>query len=209
MKVERFFTEGERDRIEASVKSAEKTTAGEIVPMIVEASDDYTEARYAAGVFLALVAFVGVQLFARPENAAMLLASQAVAFIVGFLIFALDGPKRMLVPGRVRDGKVSDRALRAFYEHGLHRTRDETGILIMISLAEHRVQVLADRGINEKVGQETWEEIVKMILAGIRSGRACDAFCSAIERCGEILTEHFPIKPDDIDELGNRLITEE
>jgi len=209
MKVERFFTEEERGRIEGAVKEAEKTTAGEIVPMIVEASDDYTEARYAAGIFLAILAFVAVQLLAHPQNPAVLLASQAVAFVTGFLIFALDGPKRMLVPGRVRDVKVRDRALRAFYEHGLHRTRDETGILIMISLAEHRVQVLADQGINKKVGQETWEEVVKMILAGIRSGRACDAFCTAIERCGRILTEHFPIKPDDTDELDNRLIAEE
>ena len=208
MKVEHFFSEDERGRIEAAVEKAEKSTAGEIAPMLVASSDDYTEVRYGAGVLIALIAFVGVQIGFNPENPAVLLAAQALGFVIGFLLAGLDAAKRMLVPGRVRDTKVRDRALRAFYENSLHRTRDETGILIMISLAEHRVQVLADRGIDEKVEPETWDRVVQMILLGIRSGGGCDAFCEAIERCGRILTEHFPIKPDDTDELDNRLITD-
>jgi putative membrane protein len=77
----------------------------------------------------------------------------------------------------------------------------------LISLLEHRVQVLADRGINQKVAPGTWNEIVGIITAGIKSGQACDAFCKAIERCGEILAAHFPRQTDDRDELPNRLVT--
>ena len=82
----------------------------------------------------------------------------------------------------------------SFIEQGLHHTRDNTGILILICLFEHRVEVLADRGINALVPKDTWQEIVATVTDGLRRGQACDALCQAIERCGEILTEQFPIR---------------
>ena len=68
--------------------------------------------------------------------------------------------------------------------------------------------VLADKGINEKVQPGTWDEVVQILTNGLRSANACDAFCKAIERCGEILAQHFPRSPDDQDELANKLVTE-
>jgi len=67
--------------------------------------------------------------------------------------------------------------------------------------------VLADRGINAKVETGTWQEIVQALSAGLKRNQACDAFCNAIARCGEILATHFPRQPDDEDELPNRLVT--
>jgi putative membrane protein len=88
----------------------------------------------------------------------------------------------------------------------LHHTRDKTGILILVSLFEHRVFVLADRGINKQVPKETWDEIVHIVTEGIHSGRTCDALCAAIFRCGELLEVHFPKKTDDTDELPNLIL---
>jgi len=84
-----------------------------------------------------------------------------------------------------------------------------TGILIFASLLEHRVVVLADRGINEKVEAGTWNEIVNMITESLKSGDGCDGFCKAIDRCGVILAQHFPRSADDRDELPNKLVTEQ
>jgi putative membrane protein len=100
------------------------------------------------------------------------------------------------------------RSLAAFTAQGLHYTKAHTGILILASLLEHRVEVLADKGINEKVAAGTWNEVVQTLTAGLKSGNACDAYCKAIERCGEILAQHFPRQPDDKDELANKLVTE-
>jgi putative membrane protein len=107
------------------------------------------------------------------------------------------------------DEAVDLRSLAAFTAQGLHHTRAETGILILASLFEHRVEVLADRGINEKVQPGTWDEIVRIITTGLKSNDGCAAFCAAIEECGKILAEHFPRSPDDRDELNNKLVTEE
>jgi len=94
----------------------------------------------------------------------------------------------------------------SFIEQGLHHTRDKTGILILISLFEHRVFVLADQGINDRVPKATWDEIVRMVTEGIRSGRTADALCAAVARCGELLEQHFPVKKGDTDELPNLIV---
>jgi putative membrane protein len=80
--------------------------------------------------------------------------------------------------------------------------------LIFISLLEREVEVLADRGINEKVPPGTWEDIVRLLTGELKAGHAGAGLCKAIQRCGDILAEHFPRPSDDTDELANRLVTE-
>ncbi|HLF86375.1 MAG TPA: TPM domain-containing protein, partial [Nitrospiria bacterium] len=82
------------------------------------------------------------------------------------------------------------------------------GILILASLFERRVVVLADQGINDKVQPGTWDEIVGIITSGLKSKDRCEAFCAAIEECGKILALHFPRSPDDRNELEDKLLTE-
>jgi putative membrane protein len=79
--------------------------------------------------------------------------------------------------------------------------------LIFASLLEHRVIVLADRGIDAKVEPGTWKSVVTILTDGLKSGNACDGFCKAIERCGDILAAHFPPGPGDQNELSNKLVT--
>jgi putative membrane protein len=127
--------------------------------------------------------------------------------VLGFIACRVPPIKRRLISKDRIAEAVHLRSLAAFTGQGLHHTRAETGILIFVSLLEHRVVVLADRGINAKVQPGAWDEIVGIVTAGLKSGHACDAFCNAIERCGDILAQHFPRSPDDKDELSNRLVT--
>ncbi len=96
----------------------------------------------------------------------------------------------------------------AFHEKGLNRTKEHTGVLFFISLLEHKVWVLADKGIHEKIGQETLNKFASKVSSGIREGRACDALCESIKEAGDLLAAHFPMKPGDTDELPNHVITE-
>lgn len=102
--------------------------------------------------------------------------------------------------------KVRDRALTIFYEKGLHRTRDNTGVLIFISVMEKRVWILADRGIYEKIEQTTLDDFARLLSRGIKEGRSCDALCETIEGIGKILSIYFPIKHDDSNEISNNVI---
>jgi len=207
MKAENFFSEKEKERIREAVVAAESKTSGEVVPMIVTSAARYTEIELfglAAGLFLGMVI---EWLWSDPWGSPYFHLWPMFGALLGFLVGRIPVVKRLLAPTSRVTEAVHTLGLASFTEQGLHYTKDHTGILILVSLLEHRVEVLADRGIDQKVGAGTWDEIVHIISAGIKSGRACDAFCNAIQRCGDILATHFPRQADDQDELSNRLVT--
>jgi putative membrane protein len=208
MRADKFLTEAEQERIHQAVIAAESRTSGEIVPMVVTSSARYTEIELfgvIAGLFLGML--LG-WLWYDPWESYHLNLWPVIGATLGFLVARIPAVKRRLASNTRIAEAVNDRCMAAFTEHGLHYTRDHTGILILVSLLEHRAEVLADRGINEKVPPGTWNEIVGIVTAGLKSGRACEAFCKAVERCGEILATHFPRQADDRDELPNKLVTD-
>lgn len=202
-----FFSKEEQQKIEAAVKTAEATTSGEIVPMVVDASYEYPRAELYGGGFLAMAVAGLVSWLFGEESIWWFLP----VFFGSFLVFQqlirrTPGLKRLLISPEELSEEVREKALVSFLEQELHQTRDRTGILILISLFERRVQVLADSGINGKVPENTWDELVRLMTAGLKSGDSCAALCQAIQRCGELLATHFPIKADDSNELPNLIL---
>jgi putative membrane protein len=199
--------------------------------MVVDASDSYREAEALGAVLMAgLLAFIAQVLlefyavtmrnldwnglhFSGPEL--LLYGGSIWTFIP--LVVVLFLPVRYLFrkypvlklpfAGNKRIVEaVRERAVRAFFEKRLYKTRDETGILIFISLLEHKVWILGDRGVNEKLPQATWQGLVEDLTGGIRKGKACEALCSVISSIGVELHRHFPIKSDDSNELSDELL---
>jgi putative membrane protein len=206
-RAEKFFSEEEQTRIKAAVQACEARTSGEVVPVLVDAAYDYPKAEIIGGgsfaVGLALLLnwfYVGASHWIFP--AALLV----LYYPCLLLIRALPGLKRALISPVEFDAEVREKALVTFVEHGIYRTRGGSGILILISLFEHRVYVLADAGINARVPLHTWDEIVATVTRGIVEGRACDALCQAISRCGDLLAHEFPRQDDDHNELPDLII---
>ncbi len=207
MTAQTLFSEEEKKRIEAAVRAAESRTSGEIVPLVIDASYDYPRSEIlGAGLFALGTAVTLSWAFGGSSVWVFLPLFFLGYFLFRALIRRTPELKRRLLPAAEISEEVEEKALVSFIEHGLHQTRDRTGILILISLLEHRVFVLADAGINAAVAPKTWDEIVGMVTAGIRQGYPCDALCSAIKRCGELLEENFPVKSDDRDELPNLIL---
>lgn len=211
---EKFLNKEERQRIRAAVSEAEKNTSGEIVPMIVPASYHYPMADVLGGASLALPVailltyFLGSMLWVGPTNMWVFMGIFGIAFIVLHRVVQRVWPlKRVFISDREIDEEVQEAALISFFKEELYRTRDETGILVFVSVFEHRVWVLADRGINAKVDQGQWDGIVAHIVAGIKSGQQADAICEAVKEMGGILAEHFPVREDDVNELDNLIIS--
>jgi putative membrane protein len=99
------------------------------------------------------------------------------------------------------------RAERAFCEQGLHKTREGTGILILLSLLERRAQILADQAINTRVPPGTWDSLMQDLVQGIQAGRHTEALCHVVTRCGDLLAAHFPAREgDNPNELPDELI---
>ncbi|HVZ32240.1 MAG TPA: TPM domain-containing protein, partial [Polyangiaceae bacterium] len=110
---------------------------------------------------------------------------------------------RRIVPARVQLAAVGARAQQAFIEQGVTETRQRSGVLLFLSEAERRVELLADRGIHLHVGAESWQRLVNRVVADIRAGRAAQGVAAAIDSIGESLARHFPPEPDDINELAD------
>ena len=103
--------------------------------------------------------------------------------------------------------KVKLRAERAFLQHDLSRTRDRNGLLIMLSLLEHQVYVLADQPLFELVPAGGWDHVVAEVVGSVKSGDVIGGLCRGIERAGAVLAEHSPPRPgDNPNELPDELI---
>jgi putative membrane protein len=211
------FTDAEQERIKQAVQQAERVTKGEIVPMIVPASALYREAGYRTGLILALLALallLTIEIYWLPwgwhaGNAGWLLMAVVISYGLGQWLGRVPLVVRLVTSRERMAHKVALRAEQAFYKHGLHNTKDRTGILILVSMLERRVHVLADKGINDHVPAGTWDGLVNGIIDGIRTGNATDAICAAIAKCGALLAEVAPSRSgDNPNELPDTLIQE-
>ena len=212
-----FFTDAEQEQIRRAVQEAERVTKGEIVPMIVPASALYREAGYRMGLILALLTLallLTIEMYWLPwgwhaGNAGWLLLAVVVSYGLGQWLGRVPMVVRFVTSRERMAHKVALRAEQAFYKHGLHNTKGRTGVLILVSMLERRVHILADKGINDHVPAGTWDGLVNGIIAGIRTGHATDAICTAIAECGVLLTQVSPADSrDNPNELPNTLIQE-
>ena len=210
---QRFLTEAERQRISEATRQAESLTSGEIVPMVVSASHDYPLAAIVGATVVALppalilTPFIAGPLWLGHHEMWIFLALFCLlALPAQALIKRTPALKRWFLSADQVAEEVREAAVTAFFDEKLYRTRQENGILIFISVLEHRVWVLADSGINSRIGQDQWQEIVDHITAGIKQNRQGEAIGEAIGRVGAILQEHFPITTDDPNELHDLII---
>ncbi|MBI9103132.1 MAG: TPM domain-containing protein [Spirochaetales bacterium] len=215
------FNSSDLTRIRDAAGKAEKTTSGEIASAMISESSDYAYYELMFSLLVGIVYF-GVMMFFHPAVETWLngifwggVTWQVSGFyglstlIVVGLIYVLaniPGFDRLIVPRSVMGRTVYRRALVHFMASGLYNTRDRTGILIFLSLKERRVELIADQGINDKVDQSAWDSILGDLLESLKSGTEADGLVNAITACGKILTEYFPVKPDDTNELPDGLV---
>jgi putative membrane protein len=210
---DRFFSDADREAIQAAVREAEARTSGEIVPYVVDRSDEYPSGAWkgaALGALLApMIAFALYRwstLWGIPLEYWIALPAPLGA-AVAYLVAAFVPPVRRWMAGEhTMEARVRGRAAAAFLEQEVFRTDYRTGILLFVSLFERRVVLLADAGINQKVEQGQWESITRRLAGEIRRGRRGPAMVEAIRACGELLAKHqVELRADDRNELGDEL----
>jgi putative membrane protein len=212
-------------RISSAVAQVEAKSDAEVVTVIAGRSDSYHDVglHYA---ILAMLLFL-TALAAFPEwfititnqflggwahslTLQQYLGLLLIKLIGIFLIvrFALSYmPLRMLLtPKATKARRVRRAAITLFRAAVDNRTRASTGILIYLSLAEHRAEIVADAAISKVVAPECWGDAMATLIHHVRAGAAGDGMVAAIEEIGVILANHVPKSRDDTDELPNCLI---
>ena len=213
--MEKLFSESDRKRIEEAVAAAERRTAGEIVPFVVARSDRYEVAMWRGAALVSLVAAAAVLVvlqfyqgwgFTWLHTAWGPLFVVLVASVAGAALGAFVAPVQRLLAADVMAQRVHLRALEAFVEEEVFATRDRTGILLYLSILEHRIEVVGDTGINRLVNEDDWAEVVTRVRDGIRQGRPGEGLVQAIGLCGSLLERSgVALRPDDTNELPDAL----
>lgn len=211
--------------VTAAVTRAEASSNGEIVTIVAERSDKYHDvalhwAALATLAAMALCALVPGRLVAVldlalggwrevPSPAELLTAMtilSALAFVLALLLLRAPRLRALLTPPATKTRRVRTRALDLFRVGAEHRTAGRTGILLYLSLAERRAEIVADAAIIAVVAPEVWEQAMGELTALVKQGRAGEGMAQAVTRMGEVLAAHFPSLPADVNELPNRLI---
>lgn len=212
-----MLNDDERRAIEAAVREAELRTSGEIYCVVAPKSSDYREIPLAWGAAVALLGpaillLAGVEV-SVPEvldggwNAAQVgdvasvaargalvgaIVLQGLLFVaVGFLT-AWAPVKRLVTPRPLKRSRVRQRARELFLTKNLSATRERTGVLIYVSVAEHMAELVADEGITARVDGQAWEAPMAALVAGLKRGLAGEGFTEAVRLCADILAQHAP-----------------
>lgn len=221
----KYLSSEDAAKVTAAVTEAELQTSGEIVTVLAERSDGYTDIALwwaiAAG-FTAmslLAAFPGVFLpkidwlwggwtpdWTRGQFATLIIGFGLAKF-AGVMLVQLWPPlKFWLIPPPVKTARVHSRAIAHFRVGAERRTHGRTGVLLFLSMREHRAEIVADEPIAQKVPAEVWGEAMADMLVEIKAGRIAEALAVGVRDVGAVLAEHFPRSDDDHNELPDRLI---
>ncbi|WP_033075414.1 TPM domain-containing protein [Sphingopyxis sp. MWB1] len=208
-----------------AVAAAERDTDGEIVTIIAAQSDSYDDV---ALVWASLCAFLAMSIVAlfpecfralydalrggwghQPtanEWLGIVLAFGAIKWI-GVWLFLLWRPLRLfLTPRAIRAGRVRARAIDLFKVGTEAKTMGRTGVLLYVSLNEHRADIVADEAIAAKVAPEIWGDAMAALIERIRAGHPGEGMAEAVRQMGLVLAEHFPKSEGNPNELCDRLI---
>ncbi|APE26852.1 TPM domain-containing protein [Aurantiacibacter gangjinensis] len=222
-----ILSEAEHRIVSDAVEQAEATTSGEIVPVIAQMSDGYSDI---ALTWAAALAFTVMSvLLAFPEAAtgqwdavfaggwsgeewslgnfaSLVVGSGLVVFALVWLLLLIPAVRFALIPGPIKTQRVRDAAIRHFKVGADGQTHGKTGVLLYLSMSEHRAEIVADEPIHEKVDPDVWGEAMADMLAEIREGRVAEGIAAGVRDVGVVLSQHFPRGSDDENELPDRLI---
>ncbi|HVG01537.1 MAG TPA: TPM domain-containing protein [Nitrospira sp.] len=209
------LTKQERARVEAVVQAAEQATKAEIVPVVVARSGLYRETQHRAGLILSLLVLTMLLTIEtawlpwgwHATNAVWLLTAITLGYGMGSWIGTWPAIVRLLTSRERMRQKVQLRAELAFSQHGIAHTREQTGLLLMISLLERQVYVLADHALAALVPSSQWQEVVAVIIERMKAGELVEGLCRGIETSGVILARACPsMNGDNPNELSNEVI---
>ena len=219
------LSEADRGKIAAAIAKAEANSNGEIVAVATPISDPYHD----VGLHWALVPLFAVLAWAAWQPSALiwwynvlfggwqpdptlsqlltlLMVFAALKFTVALLILKWMPLRIALTPGATKHRRVRRRAVSIFKAAAERRTAGRTGILIYLSMAERRAEIIGDEAITKVTTPETWGEAMTALLIDVKEGRVADGIVAAVERVGVVLADHFPRTADDINEIPDKLI---
>lgn len=214
-----------QDTVTKAVADVEAHTSGEIVTVLADRSDGYTDVALLWAVAISFTAMAVVTAFpdfytglvdrvlgrwshewTPGELLTLVTGVGLLKFLAMWAIQLWQPLKFALIPGPIKVGRVRDAAVKHFKVGAERRTHGRTGVLVYLSMREHRAEIVADEAIATLVDAEVWGTAMADMLGEIRKGHIAEGLAAGIRDVGAVLAEHFPRDADDVNELPDRLI---
>jgi putative membrane protein len=186
-----LVTDTDQRRIAEAIGRAEAGTTGEIVAVIAAESGSYLHVPFLWASIVALAVPLPL-IFWTWWPIQTIYALQLMSFLVLSTVLMQRPLRYRMAPWAMKQARAHKRALEQFMAQNLHTTENHTGVLIFVSVAERYAEIIADKGIHERVAEGTWDRIVADLTTAIGEGRAGDGLVQAITEVGTHLAEHFP-----------------
>jgi putative membrane protein len=196
-----MFSAKDSAQIAELVRAVEARTSGEVAVVWTPRADDYALYRGLWALALAALAAAEGSVQAVGLSATWLPALTALLALPLYFVLGFGPFVRRLVPDAHLAERVHRRAQVAFLDFGVTETAAQSGVLLFLSEIEHRVVILADRGISARVEQSVWQSVVDELIAALRAGQATKGVERALTRIGDLLEQEFPRQPGDVNEL--------
>ena len=201
-----YMTDQNRLRIVQAIEAAEPQTRGEFVTVIAQAADDYLYIPTLWAALLALLVPGVIDLGGWPLATEHGYVIQVLSFFVCALVFRWRPIKRLLIPNYIQQQRAHRLAQEQFFKQNLHNTSERTGVLLFVSITEHYVEIIADKGINDVVPEGVWDQAVAEFIHQVKAGDMTLGFLNTIKTCGDVLAEYFPGSAENRNELPDHLI---
>ena len=205
MNMMRKLSVEERNRIEAAVAAGEKRTCAEFAVVIAQASDEYALFPLLWAGLLALLTGGIIAIAAPVISVGMGFTVQAGVFIAAGLLLQLKSLRPRLAPPSLQREYAFRLARLQFASLVNERTHGDVGLLLFVSLAERHVEILVDNGISGRIPQTVFQNIIDGFIQEVHKGKIAEGFIGAIEACTLVLERHFPARPDEPDEIANKV----
>lgn len=218
-------SEDDHRLVTAAVAEVELGTSGEIVTIVTDLSDHYEDTGLlwaSIAAFLALTAYALFPQFylglldtltggwqheyTQSEYLGILLTAMSLKWIGTWAILRYIPLRIALTPKFLKTARVHARAVSLFKVGAEAKTIGSTGVLLYLSMKEHRAEIIADAAIANKVAPEVWGEAMIALLDKVKAGRPGAGMAEAVRQMGIVLAEHFPKGEENPNELPDRLI---
>ena len=201
-----MIDDGMRERLAAAIARTEQSTRAELVAAIARRADSYRSYAMMAAFAGAIVAGLAAWRLLPWPGAAEILIAELAAFIAVYALAAFTPLGVRIVPA-VRKRAMAGRLSKlTFLDRGLASTEERCGVLFFVSLAEHYVEIIADRGIDQAVEPGAWQRIVDAFTVAVERGEVEQGFLGAIEALGALLARHYPPQGDNPNRIPDRLV---
>jgi putative membrane protein len=197
--------------VAAAVAAVEARANAEVVTVISRRADEYGDVALAWSALVAGLALLAINLapgfylllidralglwahsWTLHEVLGLALIAATVKFAAMWLLMQWRPLRLALTPRPIKTARVRARAQIAFRLAVQGRTRGATGVVIYLSMAERRAEIIADDAIASKVAAEVWGDAMHAMLAEIRDGNIAGGLVTGVDQVGAVLATHFP-----------------